>query len=110
MLGEIKVTSEDGTENIAPVTPADVLAFERHFTAQNMKMGLADPQFRVPQFIANPSIEQMWYLAYLAMKRLHKTGGLVGTIAATFDGFVETLADVELVDEVPLDETTSLSE
>jgi hypothetical protein len=96
MQQTVRVTYDDGRTLEGPVGPRELVEFER-------KYGVS-----VQALASGAHVEWVYFIAYLAMKRLHKAGEHDGAIKSTFDDFLSVVADVEMVDAAgPLDETAS---
>lgn len=104
MLGaKIKLTYMDGRELVGDITPGVQVAWERHF---------AEPQngFR-PSIVdigTNQKTEWIYYLAFLVARKANNGDNHPGPFVSDFEQWLDTLSDIDLiVDDVPLDETTS---
>lgn len=83
-----KITKTDGTVDSHPITPKVIVSFERHF-----KMGLQ------AAFIDNQHMEHTFWLGWEAERA-------AGKVVKPFDGWLDDIASVELIDESgPLDAT-----
>lgn len=88
ITAQAKITKIDGTSASYPVTPKVIVEFERHF-----KTGLQ------AAFLNDQHMEHTFWLGW-------KAEHLAGQVVKPFDGWLDEVARVELVDEShPLDAT-----
>ena len=81
---QLKITQTDGEPTLHRITPAIEVAFERHFKGGFAKI-----------FRDHERSEDLYWLAWECLRRS-------GVIVKPFgDGFLETLENVELVDDDP---------
>lgn len=95
----IKVTYDDGREVTATVGPLEFVKFERHFSTPSKPVGMGD-------FQTHQKYEWILYLAFLGVQKLHKAGEHDGPVKPDFDGFLSVVADFDLLDSDPLEQTT----
>ena len=87
MLGSKLTVSVDGTRLSAPLTPATIIAFERHYKV-NYLQALADLSS------GDSRVEYMYWLAWEALRRAKLFGD-------TFDVFLDAADGVVHVDAIP---------
>jgi hypothetical protein len=96
MKQTFKVTYTDGRVHECHAGARELIEFERKYGAS------------VQQFGKDAHLEWLYFVAYLAMQKLHRQGGHDGAIKASFDAWLDIVESVEPLDaDAPLDETAS---
>ena len=96
MQQSFRVTYIDGRSHECSAGARELIEFERKYGAS------------VQQFGKDAHLEWLYFVAYLAMQKLHRQGGHEGAIKASFDAWLDVVDSVEPLEaDDPLDETAS---